>query len=208
MHRLDFDTNGLILIAKNQKTYDFFSLMQAEGCFIKKYQALCSKNSECIQGFPPFSTERSIPGIIESYFRSFGPGRKEVRPVLHIENKYRAFAADRGETYKTEVCSAMESRRIINNIVNTFHLFDIKIKRGFRHQIRCHLAWMGYPIINDTLYNQDYKKEKNKPLDNSFMALCSYSLVFPVFDTGIEEFTINCDNNLCTLPFAFFEDSR
>ena len=33
-----------------------------------------------------------------------------------------------------------------------FYLFKIKITKGFRHQIRSHLAWIGMPIINDELY--------------------------------------------------------
>jgi 23S rRNA pseudouridine1911/1915/1917 synthase len=27
-----------------------------------------------------------------------------------------------------------------------------RILRGFRHQIRCHLAWLGFPILHDSLY--------------------------------------------------------
>jgi len=33
----------------------------------------------------------------------------------------------------------------------------VRIKRGFRHQIRCHLCWIGYPIQNDSLYSQPEK---------------------------------------------------
>jgi 23S rRNA pseudouridine1911/1915/1917 synthase len=31
-------------------------------------------------------------------------------------------------------------------------IFNLRIRRGFRHQIRCHLAWIGKPILYDTLY--------------------------------------------------------
>jgi 23S rRNA pseudouridine1911/1915/1917 synthase len=30
--------------------------------------------------------------------------------------------------------------------------FRLRISRGFRHQIRCHLAWLGYAILNDKIY--------------------------------------------------------
>ena len=41
-------------------------------------------------------------------------------------------------------------------IVNKNELFlvEIKITRGFRHQIRCHLAWLGFPVLNDDIYGK------------------------------------------------------
>ena len=30
---------------------------------------------------------------------------------------------------------------------------ECKIAKGFRHQVRCHLAWLGLPVIGDKLYN-------------------------------------------------------
>ena len=31
------------------------------------------------------------------------------------------------------------------------------IKNGFRHQVRCHLAWCGFPVIYDALYNSAFR---------------------------------------------------
>ena len=33
---------------------------------------------------------------------------------------------------------------------------NCKISSGFRHQVRCHLAWAGFPIINDKIYNSNF----------------------------------------------------
>jgi 23S rRNA pseudouridine1911/1915/1917 synthase len=38
------------------------------------------------------------------------------------------------------------------NPLGEYRSFRIRIGRGFRHQIRCHLAWIGCPILNDDLY--------------------------------------------------------
>jgi 23S rRNA pseudouridine1911/1915/1917 synthase len=46
--------------------------------------------------------------------------------------------------YRTEVL-ACESLR-------AFFRLSLRISRGFRHQIRCHLAWLGLPLLNDGLY--------------------------------------------------------
>jgi len=54
MHRLDFETNGLVLFAKNEKSYLFFKELQDKGEFIKEYSAICvpSSGSFGLEGFP------------------------------------------------------------------------------------------------------------------------------------------------------------
>jgi len=148
MHRLDFETHGLVLIAKNLKSYETFKSLQEKGEFVKEYSALCLNAASSLpDGFPPSpvltisdpSPEK--PLVIMSYFRPFGPGRKQVRPVTDENKKHHELAKDRGGFYRTEITS-------ING-----NLFTARIKRGFRHQIRCHLCWIGKPIKNDPLYS-------------------------------------------------------
>ena len=60
----------------------------------------------------------------------------------------------------------------IDNITNNGHYtFTVRLKRGFRHQIRCHLAWIGCPVVNDPVYG-------GQPADG-FLALRSHALFFP-----------------------------
>jgi 23S rRNA pseudouridine1911/1915/1917 synthase len=148
IHRLDFETHGLVLFAKNNKSFNFFKELQDNGNFIKEYSAVCLKTiyDNPIPGFPPPPDLEILSGekplFIESYFRPFGQGRKQVRPVLEISNKkYFEIATDKGYFYRTEITG-------ING-----NFFTIRLKRGFRHQIRCHLCWIGFPILNDPLYN-------------------------------------------------------
>jgi 23S rRNA pseudouridine1911/1915/1917 synthase len=166
MHRLDFETHGLVLIAKNEKTYNFFKIAQDRDEFIKEYSAICvpKDKNNYPEGFPEnnFLLEKS--SLIKSYFRPYGPGRKLVRPIIEDEKKHKEIAKDKGGFYTTEIIN-------INGNVLT-----VKIKRGFRHQIRCHLCWIGFPIKNDPLYlnpiNQDV-------LSENIMALRSHALIFP-----------------------------
>jgi len=178
MHRLDFETNGLVLFAKNAESYDFLKTLQNSGGFIKEYSAVCN-NAECqsadsdgsypkppslyIENYKPSIKE---PLVIESYFRPYGTGRKLVRPVTEIK-KHREIAADRGNFYRTEIIN-------INK-----NVFTVRIKRGFRHQIRCHLCWIGFPILNDPLYQSLYQQ----PI-NSELALRSHALLFIDPSTG------------------------
>jgi len=166
LHRLDFETHGLVLFARNQKMFDFFGAQQEQGNFIKEYSAICQKSGAVPVSFPPppcqfrLGVSPDIAGSnIESFFRPFGPGRKEVRPVTDAIGKNKEVTGDR---YRTE---------IINVTANGHYAFTLRLNRGFRHQIRCHLAWIGCPVLNDPIYNEH-------PIDG-FLALRSHGLFFP-----------------------------
>jgi 23S rRNA pseudouridine1911/1915/1917 synthase len=186
LHRLDFHTRGLVLFAKNQKSFDFLQREQDEGRFIKEYRALCRRDTVSLPGFPPRQEVDSIPPVIESYFRAFGPGRKEVRPVCETNRASRAIASDRGAYYRTEVCRMEKNTPpAAGDQHGAVYSFDLKIRRGFRHQIRCHLAWIGYPIINDPLYGQ-----WEDTAGQGCLALCSYGLSFTCPDSVYKEYRI------------------
>ena len=132
MHRLDYETHGLVLFAKNDKSYEYFKDLQDRGEFVKEYSAICVRSDSLLETVFPFT--------IESYFRPFGPGRKLVRPVTDETKTKKEIVKDKGGFYCTEIIS------LDGNV------FTVRIKRGFRHQIRCHLSWIGCPILNDPLY--------------------------------------------------------
>jgi len=176
VHRLDFETHGLVLIAKNRKSFEYFKTLQDNGGFIKEYSAVCvKKDCGSDSGFPPspdtsgsfLLTEK--PLIIESYFRPYGPGRKFVRPVTECIKRHE-IAKDKGGFYKTEITGINEN------------VFTVRIRRGFRHQIRCHLCWINHPILNDPLYPR--KIEDESIPTSTELALRSHSLLFTDPSTG------------------------
>ncbi|MDR2482080.1 MAG: RNA pseudouridine synthase [Treponema sp.] len=135
LHRLDRETAGLVLAARTQDAFASLAAQQEAGLVIKEYEAAAAALPalELPPGFPPPPGNGGIPSIIESAFRPYGLGRKAVRPVL-----------DRRGLYQTEIIGSAiegEGRR-----------FFLRLRRGFRHQIRSHLAWIGYPLLNDALY--------------------------------------------------------
>jgi 23S rRNA pseudouridine1911/1915/1917 synthase len=175
LHRLDFETHGLVLFAKNQQSLDFLLMQQEQGNFTKEYSAICQKSGATSASFPPppFTVSPSLVGsVIESFFRPFGPGRKQVRPVTDNGKSRKAvrneIAKDRGGYYRTE---------IVNITDNEYYTFTVRLKRGFRHQIRCHLAWIGCPVVSDPIYG-------DQPGIDGFLALRSHALFFPDPDSG------------------------
>jgi 23S rRNA pseudouridine1911/1915/1917 synthase len=142
VHRLDYGAQGLVLAARTQAAMDAFTAQQEAGLFVKGYSALSMGKAAALPGFPPppygITFNAAEPLAMESGFRPYGPGRKSVRPVI------AGGVLDRGAPYRTAV---LDRRR-----GGGYCFFRLSLIRGFRHQIRCHLAWFGYPIVNDVLY--------------------------------------------------------
>lgn len=157
LHRLDTATEGLVLFARNQKFYDYLQDVQEKDLFVKEYQAICN-------GKPNTNIEK-----IETYFRAFGPKGSMVKPETNIEK------SDNQRLYTTNVKIA------ISDTLNT--VFQCKITRGFRHQIRSHLAYIGCPIVGDNLYNP-IKRETD-------LQLSCISISFPNIDG--KEFRFNAE---------------
>jgi 23S rRNA pseudouridine1911/1915/1917 synthase len=146
LHRLDYETQGLVLFAKTQGAMEALTMQQREGLFTKEYGALSQAGREELPGFPPVFTPGPVPFTIQSAFRPFGPGRREVRPVVPSGSRKvrKKIALDQGQPYKTGVLEMSPRGEQV--------YFRLGISRGFRHQIRCHLAWLGYAILNDKTY--------------------------------------------------------
>lgn len=150
LHRIDTVTEGLLLIALNQDFYDSLILEQENNKFIKTYYAICDIEDSVTEGFPVIPNNcnfrKNKNFILESYFRAFGKGKKEVRPVIGNSGTYAEKKANLSKKYTTEV--------FIKNIEKNSVEVECKISQGFRHQVRNHLAWIGLPIKNDPLYNK------------------------------------------------------
>lgn len=141
LHRIDTETSGLLLIASTQESYDFLCKEQKNGRFIKYYRAQVELNKNETQDCN-FEKEFTVV----SAFRPFGPKGRMVKPVF-------------------ENSSAADRKKCGNKIYST----DIKIKKniavcriseGYRHQVRAHLAYSGYPICGDKLYNPNAKPDE------------------------------------------------
>jgi len=159
LHRLDYETQGLILFARTKKGMESLMGQQKEGRIIKEYSALAAETKTTLPGFPIKNFPSQMNKFaVESAFRPYGVGRKAVRPVLEGEKQY-----------KTEIL-------LIKKLSLSIISLKLKIINGFRHQIRCHLAWMGTPVLNDSLYG-------GVSLGNGLFALRAVSLSFKDFAT-------------------------
>jgi 23S rRNA pseudouridine1911/1915/1917 synthase len=178
LHRLDYETSGLVLFARTRRALESLGAQQEEGLFVKEYRALSAGPGPEYPppGFPPGPALPRAGGrvpafrIVQSAFRPYGPGRRAVRPVVDppvLRSRRWSIALDRGAPYRTEILGwtgSGEERR-----------FRVRIIRGFRHQIRCHLAWAGYPLVNDRVYGgREWPWSGGAP----FLGLCAWGLSF------------------------------
>ncbi len=144
LHRLDTATRGVVMFARTSESFTYYSAQQKSERILKEYLALCTF-SLAGEGYPPFPHPlcEGETTVITSRFRPWGKGRKEVRPVTDLSHTASRMKGGTRE-YTTEVLMS----RVDSEVVS----FQAKLTNGFRHQVRSHLAWAGYPIIGDTQY--------------------------------------------------------
>lgn len=171
LHRLDTPTAGVVLLARNQVAWDAARHAAEYGTFRKAYRASCADVRGFSRDYPdsvgpsasgtpgtrgasrtvwesgtgwPFlaTGPRLEPGqSLISGFRAWGPGRQRVAPVEAGAPVYRS------EVRAIEV-GPKDSPRGMPTV-----RVEVGLVRGFRHQVRAHLAWCGYPILGDSLYD-------------------------------------------------------
>jgi len=172
LHRLDYETHGLMLLARNNLAMEALLEQQKQGKILKEYSALTGESGIVLPGFPKEKPELQ-PGNateITSAFKAYGKGRKAVRPVLISDVKKNMSE----KLYLTEV---LESKLTFIAGPGSCLSLRLRISKGFRHQIRSHLAWLGMPILNDALYG-------GSALGNGCLALRACSLAFADPVTG------------------------
>jgi 23S rRNA pseudouridine1911/1915/1917 synthase len=141
VHRLDKETSGVMIIAKTQKSFDFFKQQFMEREVRKMYNAF-------------------VWGIIKE-----DKGKIE-RPIGRSKTDFRKWSAERharGELREaiTEyiVVSRKQADHISGKIPKNFTYLEVYPKTGRTHQIRVHFKAVNHPVVADSLYAENHPKE-------------------------------------------------
>jgi 23S rRNA pseudouridine1911/1915/1917 synthase len=126
VHRLDKDTSGLILIAKDEKTREFLQREFKRRQVDKKYLALVEDHVSPREGVI------DVP---------IGRDKRDRKKMAVVRRGRKASTAYRVVEYFAE-----------HTLLAAFP------HTGRTHQVRVHLAWLGYPIVGDSVYG--YRKQR------------------------------------------------
>ena len=146
-HRLDRNTTGLLLYAKNEVALNILESKFKNHEIEKHYKAL-------VYGIPKFNEAR-----LEAY-------------LFKDSKKSRVYISDEPKKGYKKIITCY---KILKSYKNNLSLLDVEIETGRTHQIRAHLAHIGFPIIGDGKYGIN---KVNKQFGFSYQQLCHYMMEF------------------------------
>ncbi len=130
VHRLDRETSGILIVAKNQKTFLFLKEQFQERIIKKSYRAFV------------YGEMKEEKGIID-------------RPIGRSSKDFRMWSAQRGA--RGQMREAVTEYNVLER-GNGFSFVEANPKTGRTHQIRVHFKAINHPIVSDSLYAP--KREK------------------------------------------------
>ena len=139
VHRLDKDTSGLLLVAKNDETLFFLQEQFKQRKVVKKYTALV--NGEI----------KNKDGIIETLI---GRGQKDRTK----QKVYLPFEPG-SENKRKAVTKYKVLKKFVDERENKYTLVEATPITGRKHQIRVHFQYLNHPIAGDKIYSF-----KNQPI--------------------------------------------
>ena len=146
VNRLDRETSGLVLIAKNPVAARELGKVWETRAVQKEYLAIVHGHVAAEQGMidaPLGKDEQSIVAI-KDCVRPDGAAAQTEFFVVKRFVKVVSCAGDESGEGKT-----------FNLQPSTFTLLRVRPRTGRKHQIRLHLAHLGHPLVGDKLYGGD-----------------------------------------------------
>jgi len=166
VHRLDRDTSGVLLIAKNQQTYEMLKEQFKNHKIKKTYRAFVYG----VVKDPKASLKSGKRGIIKAVI---GRSKKDIR----------MWTAGRGA--KEPVRDAWTEYNVLQRFKKGDHYFsylELYPKTGRTHQLRVHLRYISNPIVSDPIYASN--RERSLEIDR--LALHSKKIVFALSNGDLQ----------------------
>lgn len=155
VHRLDKDTSGVIVMAKNPEILAKLQSQFKDREIQKTYLALVLGKIEK-DGKIEAAIERGEAGTQKVIDFTYSFDKKTARPAITFYKPIKYYRYDN----------------------NDLTLLEVQPKTGRMHQIRTHLKYLGFPIIGDSLYNIKPSRQISKKLNLNRQFLHAEKLEF------------------------------
>jgi 23S rRNA pseudouridine1911/1915/1917 synthase len=150
VHRIDKDTSGLLVVAKNDRTHEGLAKQFKDHSIRRLYQAI-------VHGVPA-----TAKGTVDTWIGRSDSDRKKMAVQREGRGK-----------------RAVTHYRVVERLHGAA-LVECRLETGRTHQVRVHMAHLGHPLIGDPVYarNQSRHRELLKTLDFHRQALHAARLGF------------------------------
>jgi len=143
-HRLDKDTSGVLICAKNRSTLRDLNQLFRQRETKKFYQTLVIGKPE------------NEKHLIEVYMKRNGPDTRQKMLICSKNENDSHLSISKYKTIET-----------INHNGQIFSLLEVEIKTGLTHQIRVHMKSLKTPVFGDKMYgnsiiNNEYSSKLNR----------------------------------------------
>lgn len=139
VNRLDFETSGLLIIAKSRSSWEYLHNQYKSGNVLKEYYCIVEPGPH----FPAEKTDslpENAPVSLEGYLGSSSRTSPRMRWFKESPaTKYRA----RFISLEILPLSFLAADQLLLKVITTY---------GIRHQIRAACSYLGSPLIGDKLY--------------------------------------------------------
>lgn len=136
VHRLDRDTSGLLVVAKNDVAHRALAEAFQKRDLHRVYHAICV-------GIPPKKT-----GVIQSYLARHPQDRKSFASVQDSNRQILRDPLDPPSIGKW----AVTNFEVLDQLASGVSYLRLRLETGRTHQIRVHLSELGCPIAADEIY--------------------------------------------------------
>ena len=135
VHRIDKNTSGLVVIAKNNQTHESLSIQFSKHSITRIYQLL-------------------IWGKIR-------PSKGRIETLISRSSKNRQMMEVSNSKGKKAITNYKTIELFENKNTPTLSLLECKLETGRTHQIRVHMNYLGNSIVGDDKYKKKFKKISN-----------------------------------------------
>ena len=135
VHRIDKNTSGLVIIAKNNQTHEHLSNQFSKHTISRVYQLL-------------------VWGKIR-------PSKGKIQTLITRSSKNRQLMEVSNKKGKKAITNYKTLEIFENENTPTLSLLECKLETGRTHQIRVHMNYLGNSIVGDDKYKKKFQKIKN-----------------------------------------------